>query len=379
MLQFNTLSTVSFRRPPAMLGLKLAGSLLLAVSVGACGASSGQERAVEQVLDRPVLAAPVRYAAITETRSLAATIKPRVESDLGFRVAGKVARRLVQNGDVVRKGQALLVLDTNDLQLQLEQAQAEVRAATTTLAQAEADEKRATTLEQKGFQTQANLDKARAAAAEASGRLIRGQRQVELATNALNYATLEADADGIITATPVEPGQVVLSGQAAVRLAHTGELEALIAVSETFVERARAATGTMTLWSLPDRKYDLKLRELSPAADSATRTYAARYTIVNADDAVRLGMSATVSLTQGKNERAARLPLTAVFNHGRGSSVWVVSDAGRLTARAVNIARYEGQDVLIASGVNEGENVVTLGVEKLDEGVVVRPTQSLSF
>ena len=170
----------------------------------------------------------------------------------------------------------------------------------------------------------------------------------------------------------------MLPGQPVVRLAHTGELEALVAVPETFVERARAATGSMTLWSLPDRKYEVKLRELSPAADSATRTYAARYTIVNPDDAVRLGMSATVSLTEGEDERAARLPLTAVFNHGRGPSVWVVSDAAS-SRRAVTIARYEGQNVLIASGVNEGENVVTLGVEKLDEGLVVRPTQSLSF
>ncbi len=375
MLQFNTHARASFSRPPAM---TLVCSLLLAVSLGACDSSIGQER-TEQVFDRPVLVAPVRYAAITETRSLAATIKPRIESDLGFRVAGKVARRLVQNGDVVHKGQALLVLDTNDLQLQLEQAQADVRAATTTLAQADADEKRATTLEHSGWQTPANLDKARAAAAEARGRLTRGQRQVELATNSLNYATLEADADGVITATPVEPGQVVIAGMPAVRLAHTGELEAQVAVPETFVERARAATGSMTLWSLPDRKYDLKLRELSPVADSATRTYAARYTIVNPDDAVRLGMSATVTLSEGSNESAARLPLTAVFDHGKGPSVWVVSDTGKLTARAVTIARYEGQDVLIASGVNEGENVVTLGVEKLDEGLVVRPTRSLSF
>ena len=163
------------------------------------------------------------------------------------------------------------------------------------------------------------------------------------------------------------------------RLAHTGELEALVAVPETFVERARAATGSMTLWSLPDRKYEVKLRELSPAADSATRTYAARYTIVNTDDAVRLGMSATVGLTQGEDASAVRLPLTAVFNHGRGPSVWVVDNAGKLMARSVTIARYEGQSVLIASGVNEGENVVTLGVEKLDEGLVVRPTESLSF
>jgi RND family efflux transporter MFP subunit len=379
MLQFNALFRASFRRPPAMRGPKLVGALLLAVSVGACDSSTGQERPADNVIDRPVLVVPVRYAAITETRSLAATIKPRIESDLGFRVAGKVARRLVQNGDVVRKGQALLVLDTNDLQLQLEQAQADVRAATTTLAQAEADEKRATTLEHSGWQTPANLDKARAAAAEARGRLTRGQRQVELATNALNYATLEADADGIITATPVEPGQVVLSGQSVVRLAHTGELETLVAVPETFVERARAATGSMTLWSLPDRKYEVKLRELSPAADSATRTYAARYTIVNPDEAVRLGMSATVGLTQGEDASAARLPLMAVFNHGRGPSVWVAGDAGKLMARSVTIARYEGQTVLIASGINEDENVVILGVEKLDEGLVVRPTASLSF
>ena len=112
---------------------------------------------------------------------------------------------------------------------------------------------------------------------------------------------------------------------------------------------------------------------------AATRTYAARYTIVNPDEAVRLGMSATLTLTEDASERAARLPLTALFDHGRGPSVWVVDDAGRLTSRNVTIVRYEGQSVLIASGVSDGENVVTLGVEKLDEGLVVRPTQSLSF
>ena len=138
---FNTLSRASFRRPRAMLGPKLVGLFLLAASVGACDSSTGQERAEDHVLDRPVLVALVRYAGITESRSLAATIKPRIESDLGFRVAGKVGARLVQNGDVVRKGQPLLVLDTNDLQLQLEQAEAEVRAATTTCQAA--DEKRA--------------------------------------------------------------------------------------------------------------------------------------------------------------------------------------------------------------------------------------------
>jgi RND family efflux transporter MFP subunit len=202
---------------------------------------------------------------------------------------------------------------------------------------------------------------------------------VELARNALDYATLEADADGVITTTLVEPGQVLAAGQPAVRLAGLGELEAQAALPETFVERARTASGSLTLWSLPGRTYHVRLRELAPAADAATRTYAARYTILDPDQAVRLGMSATLTLTDGESERAARLPLTAVFNHARGPSVWVVGDAGKLTARRVEIARYEGRNVLITEGVGDGENVVTLGVEKLDEGLLARPTQSLSF
>jgi len=357
------------------------GSLLLAALVGGCDSGIGKERAADQAPDRPVLVAPVQYQSISQARSLAATIRPRTESDLVFRVNGKVARRLVQNGDRVSKGQALLALDTNDLELQLEQAEAEVRAATTSLTQADADEVRATTLNKDGWSTAAALDKARSAAAEARGRLVRAQRAVELARNARSYATLEADADGVITATPVEPGQVVAAGQPVVRLAHTGEFEALVALPETFVERARDATGSLTLWSVPGRNYDVKLRELSPAADGATRTYAARYSILNPDGAVRLGMSATLTLTlsEGESARAVRLPLTAVFNHGRGPCVWVVDNDGRLTARDVTISRYEGKNVLIASGVSDGENVVTLGVEKLDAGLAARPTQSLSF
>jgi len=353
--------------------------LLLAVLVGACESHTGQDSAADQAPAQPVLVTTVEYQTSTQPRHFAATIRPRIESDLGFRVNGKVAKRLVQNGDLVRKGQPLLLLDPIDLKLQLEQSQAEMRAATTSLAQAEADEARTTELQRQGWSPTAALDKAHAAAGDARGRLTRAQRAVDLAGNALNYATLEADADGVITSTPVEPGQVVSAGQAVVRLAHTAELEVLVALPETYVERARNARGSMTLWSAPDNSYEVKLRELSPAADSATRTYATRYTIVNPDAAVRLGMSATLALTEDTSERVARLPLTALFDHGRGPSVWVVDDSGRLTARNVTIARYEGQSALIARGVRDGEYVVTLGVEKLDEGLVVRPTQSLSF
>jgi RND family efflux transporter MFP subunit len=356
----------------------LLASLLLAGFVGGCFEKS-KEPAADAAPARPALVTTVHYAPVTQPRSLAAIIRPRIESDLGFRVNGKVAKRLVQNGDLVHKGQALLVLDTADLQLQVEQAEAEVRAATTSLTQAEAEEARQTTLQKSGWSTPAILDKAHAATAELRGRLTRAQRGVELARNALEYATLQADADGVITATIAEPGQVLSAGQPALRLARMDELEALVALPETFVERARNAQGTLALWSVPGRTYEVKLRELSPAADSATRTYAARYTIVHPDEAVRLGMSATLTLSEDKGERAARLPLTALFDHGQGPSVWVLDETGRLTARKVAVARYEGQSVLVASGVDEGESVVALGVEKIDEGLAVRPMQSLSF
>ena len=375
---FRTTALAPLVRADASVRAPVLAALLLAVLVGACDSGDGKEP-TGLPPERPVLVAPVQYQGITQPRHFAANIRPRIESDLGFRVNGKIAQRLVQNGDVVRKGQPLLLLDTIDLKLQLEQAVAEMRAATTSLAQAEADEGRQVTLQKSGWSTPATLDKARAAAGDARGRLTRAQRQVELAQNALGYATLEADAEGVITATLGEPGQVVSAGQAVVRLARTDEFEVLVALPEILVERARSAQGSMTLWSVPGHSYDVKLRELSAAADSATRTYAARYTIVNPDEAARLGMSATLTLTENANERAARLPLTALFDHGRGPSVWVVDEAGRLTARNVAITRYQGQSVLITNGVSDGEYVVTLGVEKLDEGLVVRPTQSLSF
>jgi len=208
MLRSPTLTAESVHAVTATFWTPLLGSILLALLVSACDSGAGKETTPEAP-NRPVLVASVAYQNVNQTRSLAATIRPRVESDLGFRVSGKVAQRLIQNGDRVHKGQPLLQLDTNDLKLQLQLAEAEVRAATSSQAQAEADEARTTTLHKDGWSPTAALDKAHAAAAEARGRLIRGQRALELARNALAYATLEADADGVITATPVEPGQVI--------------------------------------------------------------------------------------------------------------------------------------------------------------------------
>src|SRR3978361_1726287 len=245
---------------------------------------------------RPVLVATVHYEAETPERSFVGTIKPRIETDMGFRVPGKVAKRLVEVGQSVEVGQPLATLAAVQLKLQAEQAQAEFSAATGVLAQAAASETRAQDLRGTGWTTDAQMDQARAAADEARARLNRAERSVDLTKNSLSYATLVADTRGVVTAPLIDAGQVVASGQTAIRVARFAEKEAVVAIPETLVGRAKDGTATVTLWSEPNRKYTAKLREVAPSADPATRTYLAKFSLPDAGDAVSLGMTATLAL-----------------------------------------------------------------------------------
>ena len=331
------------------------------------------------VPSRPVLVATVHYEAESPERSFVGTIKPRIETDMGFRVPGKVAKRLVDVGQTVELGQPLATLDQVDLKLQAEQAEAEFRAATGVLVQAAAAEQRAKDLRGKGWTTDAQLDQARAAADEARARLSRAERSVELTNNSLSYATLVADSRGVVTATLVDAGQVVSSGQTAIRVARFAEKEAVVAIPETLVSRAKEGVASVSLWSEPNKKYAAKLREIAPAADPATRTYLAKFSLPDAGDNVSLGMTATLTLADPETMRVARLPLSALFSSGGDSSLYVVDDAGELALKPVAVKSYESNDVVISGGVNEGAKVVVLGVQKLDPSQKVRVVSSLSF
>ncbi|ACA17190.1 efflux transporter, RND family, MFP subunit [Methylobacterium sp. 4-46] len=328
---------------------------------------------------RPVLVQRATFEDRVPSRTFVGTIRPRIESDLGFRVQGKIETRLVNVGDVVRAGQPLARLDEVDLRLQTEQAQAELAAATASLAQAEADLRRTATLAVQGWSAAASLDRQKAAAEEARGRLLRAERALMLARNAVSYAVLAADADGVVTAALVEPGQVVAPGQAAIRLARTAEKEAVIAVPEALIGQVREGAATVGLWSDPKAKLAARLRELAPAADAATRTYLARFSLPDADARVQLGMTATVTLSGASAERIVRVPLSALYNQGGGPAVWTVDEAGGLSLKPVSVAAYEAQDALVAGGLAEGERFVRLGVHKLDAGQRVRVVDALRF
>jgi RND family efflux transporter MFP subunit len=353
---------------------RLALPLLAALSapLALSGCSEGTA-SVPPTPPRAVVVETVAFAPKTPVRTFVGTVRPRVESDLGFRVSGKVAERLVQQGERVTAGQVLARLDDTDFALQLEQARAELAAAETGVEAAARQDRRTEDLKRAGWTTQAALDQQIARSADARGRLERARRATDLAENQMRYATLVAEADGVVTATLTEPGQVVSAGTPVVRLARGSEREAVVAIPEILVERVRAAQASVSLWSKDGRAYPASLRELAAAADPATRTYQARFAIPDADDAVKIGMTATVTLQDVASQPVARLPISALFAQGQGPHVFAVTpETGALALKPVVVAGYDGGDVQIASGLSDGEKVVAFGVQKLDPGQMVR-------
>jgi len=318
--------------------------------------------------ERPVQVQRVAFVSDAATREFVGVVRARYENDLGFRVAGKIVSRVVNVGDRVRVGDVVAELDPQDLKLQVESAEAEFAAANSSLHQAAADLDRYTALKTHGFASGADFDRKTAAKDEAEARLERARRALDLARNQFDYADLKADADGVITATLAEPGQVVAVGQPVARLAHYGEKEAVIALPETWLDDAQSSRATVQLWSGPERQYAARLRELSPQADATTRTYAARFTIDDPDDSIALGMTAIVTLSHPSAIMVAKLPLSAIINRGAGPSVYIVDQIDQLELRPVKVASFTEDTALIASGVSDGDRVVTLGVQKLDAG-----------
>jgi RND family efflux transporter MFP subunit len=343
--------------------------LALAPALAACDDTATSATATPV---RPVQVQRVVFAPADENREFPGVVRARYETDLGFRVAGKIVARLVNVGDRVRTGDVVARLDRRDLQLQVESADAELTAATSNLAQAAADELRYQNLRTRGYAAVADYERKKAAKDEAEGRMERAQRALDLARNQLTYADLKADADGVITATLAESGQVVALGQAVARLAHRGEMEAVVALPETRLDEARRADASVRLWAGPDRRFSAHLRELSPQADATTRTYPARFTIENPDDTVALGMTATVVLSHPADTMVAKVPLAAILNRGTGPTVYRVDDAGVLERRSVTVSSFNEVAALVTSGLEDGDQIVTLGVQMLEAGQKVR-------
>ena len=320
-----------------------------------------------------VMVATARLESAAPAHRLAGTIRARTETDLGFRVGGKLLTRPAEVGAEVAAGDVVATLDDTDLRLQLEAAEAARAAARIALDKGEIDLARVTTLEQKGWASDQATDARTVDVEELRARLLQAERSVELAENALSYATLRAGAAGVVTETYAEAGQVVALGQPVVRIARAGDREAVVSVPEALVGEIRSAGAEVELWSEPGRRYPVELRELSPVADPATRTYEARFTLP-ASARPALGMSATVTLAPSGGRPTVALPTSALIDTGSGPSVWVVGADDRLEARPVVVDGYGAGSARIASGLAGGERVVVLGAHRLQAGAPVRAT-----
>lgn len=316
---------------------------------------------------RPVRAMVVAPAGARQAVELAGEVLPRYESRLGFRVGGKVIARRVDVGTVVKRGQLLMQLDASDFQLAQAQAKAGVSAADSTLALAQSELNRYRELRQKNFVSQAVLESKEAAYKAALATHEQATVGLRVQANQSGYASLVADADGVVTGIDAEVGQVVSAGMPVVRIARTGEKEVRVSIPEDQVAKLKGISDvTVRTWANPDVALEGRLRELSPIADSATRTFTAKIALPKAGGEIRLGMTATVSFAS-EAPPGIRLPMTALLNHKEKTAVWVV-DQGAVKLTMVEVAGAMGNEIIIMAGLAPGQMVVTAGVNLLREG-----------
>lgn len=345
--------------------------------IGACGLLSGcpQEQAprVKTELAPPVHVVMVEPIDQVARYTYAGEISPRTETALSFRIGGKVMARPVEVGSLVKRGTEIAKLDPQDMRLQTDAMSAQLQAAQADQAQAQADLDRYRTLLEKKFISQAEFDRRSNTVAVTAARKNELKSRLLSTHNQVFYTVLKADDAGVVTATEVEHGQVVTAGQTIVRVARTDEAEALISVPENRLNELKLAKEVnVSLWANPDKSYSGAVREISPLADPATRTYRARITIHHPDENVRFGMTATVTLS-GETRREIFLPLSALYHHENKTAVWVV-DPKKLTVGLVTVeaSAFDSDRIGVKSGLSGGEMVVMAGVHKLHKGQKVR-------
>lgn len=347
-------------------------ALALTLALAAC---SRHEPAPEPV--RAVRSIVVAPSSAQPTQEFAAEVKARTEAALSFRVGGKLRTRPVNLGDAVRAGQELAVLDPEDLRLGEQAARAAWNGAKSQRDLAEADFRRFQELHRQGFISAAELQRREATLQSARATADEARAQLAAQGNQTAYARLLADAPGVVTAVLAEPGAVVAAGTPIVRVARDGPRDVVFSVPEDRVGAYRALIGQAgvlgaTLWGSDAKRLPATVREVSAAADPATRTFLVKADIGRAD--ARLGQTATVRIVQPA-ATVLKVPLTAMFASGGRSAVWLVEGEGperTVRLQPIEVATAIGNEVVVGAGLKPGQRVVTAGTHVLTAGQKVR-------
>jgi RND family efflux transporter MFP subunit len=339
----------------------------LAVSLTGCGQKQELDPRTEPELVRVVEVGSSSGA----DPSFTGVISARVQSNLGFRVPGKITSRSVDTGQFVRAGQPLMTIDRTDYVHAITARAETVTAAKAKAVQAAADEARYRGLVKSGAVSASIYDQIKAASDAAQAELAAATAQEQVARDEGGYSQLVADADGIVVETLAEPGQVVMAGQTVVKLAHSGPREAAVNLPETL----RPAIGSKAYATLygSTMKIPVRLRQLSGAADAQTRTFEARYVLEGAAANAPLGATVTVHLSSDAGTDMLQVPVASVIDRGKGPGIWVLNPSTSTVSFQPIQVRQVGEELATITGdLRPGQQVVALGVHLLRDGERVR-------
>lgn len=312
------------------------------------------------------------FGAAGAKQAFTGTVQPRYQTSVAFRVAGKISERKVEAGQRVKKGDVLFRLDSEDIELQLRVAEAEHLSAQSLLKQSTAEEVRLLQLRTTGSVSQSDYELGLANRDVAKARVDAAKRRLELATNQQTYCELIADSDGLVTSLQAEAGQVVNVGQAVLQLMQTDELEAKVSLPENLVGDVKKLRATATFWSKAGLELQAELRELSPMADPISRTFDARFKLVDSARDLAIGMTVSILLSNAADEGLC-IPISSIASRNDLPIVWRIEPAsGRVEALTVEVLQYRNDTVVVRGPFRSGDRIVSAGVQRIDENSRVR-------
>ncbi|WP_338508234.1 efflux RND transporter periplasmic adaptor subunit [Pseudomonas poae] len=342
---------------------------LLALLSG-CSEENAEPKQHSRVFVQTV--APADFAAAV---TLTGDIQARVQTDLSFRVGGKIIQRMVDVGDRVTAKQVLARLDPKDLQTNVDSAQAQVVVEQARVKQTAAAFVRQEKLLPKGYTSRSEYDSAQAALRGSQSALAAAQAQLANAREQLGYTALIADAPGVITARQAEVGQVVQATLPIFSLATDGERDAVFNVYESLlVEPAPQTPITVSLLDNPSIQAVGKVREVTPAVAANTGTVQVKIALQSLPEGMRLG-SVVSATAKGKAAPSVELPWSALTKDINDPAVWLVDGDGKAQLHKVSVARYLTGKVIIGDGLKGGEKVVVAGGQLLHPGMLVEIAQ----
>jgi len=305
------------------------------------------------------------------------SLQPRYQASVGFRVAGKIAERKVELGQQIKKGQILFRLDPEDSELQLRVAESDYVSAQSLLSQATAEETRLATLRNSKSVSQSEYDLALSVRDVASARTESSKQRLTLAQNQRAYFDLVADSDGLVTSILAEAGQVVNIGQPVLQVMQQNELEAIVSLPEGLISDVKKLCATAVFWSRPELELRAELRELSPIADPVSRTYDARFRLLESAPDLAIGMTASIRLTDDTSNGIS-VPLTSISSRNDVPIVWRIkreqslADSGRVEAVQIEVIQYKSDSATVLGDLKMGDDIISAGVQRIDENVTVR-------